>query len=251
MVSDLPGDISITCDNPDIPTGADNLAHRAATLFSQAINCQINCRIHLKKNIPSGAGLGGGSSNAATVLLALNKLYGEPLNLTQLCYLGAQIGSDVPVFVHGWPAALCTGRGELISPANTQAPLPSHCLLIKPAFPVPTPWAYKAYAEMAQGDSQRVTALARVRQFAWGELRNDLEPPVFAKYLWLPATVQWLESLEGISAAAMSGSGSTVFALLSPSADTQSLLNACYKRFSPSTMISLCQIGAAPTTSNN
>lgn len=104
---------AISCSNPSIPTNRDNLAFKALDLFRKETNYSFCCKIDVQKNIPIQAGLGGGSSNAATVLFALNNLHGNPLSKNELSHLGAKIGSDVPFFFTNG-LAYATGRGEIL-----------------------------------------------------------------------------------------------------------------------------------------
>jgi len=105
--------IQLTCNEPSLPTNAENLVVRAAKDFLQSTGINEGIRIHLEKRVPIAAGLGGGSSNAANTLLGLNELFGEPLSQSTLATLAAGIGSDVPFFLQPLPA-LATGRGEQI-----------------------------------------------------------------------------------------------------------------------------------------
>lgn len=199
--------VAFTCSDATVPADESNLALKALSAFEARTGRTAAWRIHLEKRIPHGAGLGGGSSNAATVLRALNELSGAPLTLPQLLELGAQIGSDVPCFLLDSPAADGTGRGEIVSPAEFPHQLP--LLLIKPPFPVPTPWAYKNWATSKEIDG----VLYAPQLCPWGTMVNDLERPVFAKYLLLPALKNWLLDQGEVRAALMSGSGSTMFAI--------------------------------------
>ena len=118
-----------TSDDPTLPSGEGNLVVRATRSFFGEINQEPQVRIALKKNIPHGAGLGGGSSDAASTLLALNELYRQTLPRARLTNLAAALGSDVPFFLAGG-AARCRGRGEIVEPVG---PLPSlSLLLLKP-----------------------------------------------------------------------------------------------------------------------
>jgi 4-diphosphocytidyl-2-C-methyl-D-erythritol kinase len=121
--------------------------------------------------------------------------------------MAAELGSDVPVFLEGRPA-WCRGRGEKVEAAEFAAPLP--LLLLKPGFGVPTPWAYKHWKDSTRLAGVRYEAQA----FEWGELENDLERPVFEKYLALAAMKEWLRRQPEAAGSLMSGSGSTVFAIL-------------------------------------
>lgn len=202
--------IQFTCNDPEIPLGSDNLCVKAAELFLEATGLEHGLSISLMKRIPHGAGLGGGSSDAAAVLRGLNALFDDPLVAEELHQLAARLGSDVPFFLEQGPA-WCRGRGEILEPVEA---LPERrILLIKPPFPVPTPWAYKRYAEMQQSlDS----AAPDVQSLEGIELINDLEPPVFEKYLLLPVMKEWLRRQAGVESAFMTGSGSTMVAILSP-----------------------------------
>src|SRR5712691_8999905 len=130
------------CDDPSVPKGDENLAVRAANLFFERTNIDGGISIELKKRIPHGAGLGGGSSDAATTLLALNQLFETNLARDELAKLGSTIGSDVPFFLFE-SASLCRGRGELVAP--TKLPEALSLLLLKPDFTVTTAWAYSRW----------------------------------------------------------------------------------------------------------
>ena len=126
----------------------ENLAVRAAYAFNGALSAHgrrpLGVRIALRKNVPHGAGLGGGSSDAAAVLRGMNRLGGHPLSGAELMRIGASLGSDVPFFVSGASRALGTGRGERILPLE---PLPTReVILALPVEPVSTPWAYDRLA---------------------------------------------------------------------------------------------------------
>ena len=209
--------VNFTCSDPTVPSDESNLALKALRAFESRVGTQSSWRIHLEKRIPHGAGLGGGSSNAATILRAANELSGSPLALPQLLELAAQIGSDVPCFLLDSPAADGTGRGEIVQPADFPHQL--HLVLIKPPFPIPTPWAYKNWA-----DSREVPGVLYAPQLCeWGTMVNDLERPVFQKYLLLPALKNWLREHAATRAALMSGSGSTMFAITDTAAQAAEL----------------------------
>src|SRR5437660_12354325 len=109
--------IQLTCSHPTLPTDSRNLVYRAAAMFLERAAIKDGVRIHLEKNIPLAAGLGGGSGNAATTLLGLNELFCQPLNRAQLLTIAASLGSDIPFFLQDKPA-LATGRGEQIEPLD-------------------------------------------------------------------------------------------------------------------------------------
>jgi 4-diphosphocytidyl-2-C-methyl-D-erythritol kinase len=199
--------IQLTCSDPELEFGSGNLAWRAADLFLRETSRPGGATIELHKHIPHGAGLGGGSSDAAAVLKALNAQAPAPLDDRTLAALAAQLGSDVPFFLRAEPS-LARGRGEILEPCPLRPPL--DLLLIKPPFAVETAWAYR------QWDTD-VTVPSRwtAPQLHDGiEIFNDLERPVFAKYLILAALKEWLLEHSLVAAAAMSGSGSCLFAIL-------------------------------------
>src|ERR1041385_8755297 len=105
--------IELTCSNPSLPTDTSNLVYRAASKFIERAGIGDGIRIHLEKKIPMAAGLGGGSGNAATTLVACNELFGLPLPASHLHEIAASLGSDIPFFLQTAPA-LATGRGEVI-----------------------------------------------------------------------------------------------------------------------------------------
>lgn len=206
----------LRCSDPTLPTGEENLAIRAVRILESETGRALPVRIHLDKHIPAGAGLAGGSSDAVAVLKAVNTLYELHYDETALLTAAAKIGSDTAFFVRGG-AALCRGRGEILAdPGEVNRLQHRQVLLVKPPFGIPTPWAYSRWAEMQPppGESQLLDT--------W-TLRNDLEAPVFEKYLALPTLKNWLREQPGVEAALMSGSGSTLFAILQSETDGQAL----------------------------
>jgi 4-diphosphocytidyl-2-C-methyl-D-erythritol kinase len=199
----IPEGIEFTCSDPALSDAKDNLATKAARIFLDEFKLTTGVRIHLEKQVPVGAGLGGGSSDAAAVLLALRQLTKTDCPDSKLVELASRLGSDIPFFIYGTPS-VCRGRGEIIEPL----PLKDHFqgLLVHPGFGVSTPWAYKTYAQNpGQG--------AAGKTFADFTLRNDLEPPAFSKYPWLPTVKSWFQKQPAVLDSLMSGSGSSVFAL--------------------------------------
>jgi len=217
---------SLECDTEGVPTDDSNLVSRAHQLFAKETGTSAFYHILLEKRVPHGAGLGGGSSDAATTLLALNELENTQLPLSKLEELAAQIGSDVPVFL-SQSAARCEGRGEIITPISLA--INHDLVLFKPNFEIPTPWAYSQWK-----DSQEVPG------FTYGPqsieeltLVNDLERPVFEKHLFLGELKNYLLEQSDVTAAIMSGSGSTVFAVLSPSSNAQELIQRTLQATDP------------------
>ena len=220
-------DFSFTCSDPNLPTDGANLVVKAVEALAQASGKELPYHIHLEKHIPVGAGLGGGSSNAATTLLALNSQLEKPLSAEALHELAAGLGSDVPFFLYGG-AARCTGRGEKIEAAPAPPELP--VVLFKPGFNISTQDAYSncMAAEELPGiryDEYRYAGL---------KLINDLEKPVFAKHRYLAELKDWLQNRRDTKAVLMSGSGSTMFAILRSNGRPEGLINTAHKYFDSS-----------------
>jgi 4-diphosphocytidyl-2-C-methyl-D-erythritol kinase len=204
--------VEFRCDDPSVPTGDENLVVRAAKAFFEAAKLKASVSIELKKKIPHGAGLGGGSSDAASTLLALNKLSETNLPHEALAKLGETIGFDVPFFVFE-SAAMCRGRGELVAPEKLKEKM--SILLLKPEFGVATAWAYQRWQ-----DSREIPRINyALQEFSGHRFANDLERPVFEKFVFLAQMKTWLRNQPEVGVALMSGSGSTVFAVMRPNVD--------------------------------
>jgi len=226
--------ISFRCDDPSVPRGSENLAVRAANAFFTATQTKPAVSIVLKKIIPHGAGLGGGSSDAAAVLLALNQLFATKLSRQKLAKLGSTIGSDVPFFIFE-SAAVCTGRGEIVTPRKLTEQL--SILLVKPDFGVSTPWAYRRWQ-----NSRELPGISYVQQdFRGQKLHNDLERPVFEKFVFLARIKMWLLQRKEVAAALMSGSGSTVFAALRPNVNIDLLAKRVRKELDREIWTCVCE----------
>ena len=227
--------IRLSCSNPELPTDSKNLVYRAAELFLRAIGTSDGARIHLEKKIPLAAGLGGGSGNAATTLMALNDLFGAPLTHGQLSEMAASLGSDIPFFLQNRPG-LGSGRGEVITPLE---PFPSlsgvWIILVHPGFGISTPWAYAQLAQFPEalngkpGRAQKLISLLQNQSLAAAskEFYNSLEAPALKKYPIL-ALLQEFFRENGASATLMSGSGSATFALV-PSQKSGEILLETFK----------------------
>jgi 4-diphosphocytidyl-2-C-methyl-D-erythritol kinase len=228
------GPPSFTSNVPELEGDPSNLIVRAAQLFNEAVSIQATYAIRLEKNIPIGAGLGGGSSNAGATLRLLNRLHNAPLRAVQLEALGASLGSDVAFFVSG-QSARCRGRGELMEPR----PFPRDLwiCLFKPGFGISTADAYRAYTALPP-DQKR----GQEEDTVWGKLRNDLEPAVFPKYLLLPGIKGWLKKQPETMLAHMSGSGSTLFAIVRNQADGGMLRNRFRQEFGEQIWTAVCQL---------
>jgi 4-diphosphocytidyl-2-C-methyl-D-erythritol kinase len=214
--SDSGKGIEFRCDDPSVPMSDDNLVLCAAKAFFAATKLKSAVSIELKKRIPHGAGLGGGSSDAASTLLALNELFETKLPREALAKLAEPIGSDVPFFIFE-SVALCRGRGEFVAPMRLPQAL--SILLLKPNFVVPTAWAYSRWQ-----DAGEIPGISYAPQkFAGQIFVNDLERPVFEKFVFLAHLKMWLLNEPEVGAALMSGSGSTVFAVMRPHVDVDLL----------------------------
>ena len=209
----------LRCSDPEVPTGPENLILKAAAAFREALGRAVYFQFDLEKRIPMGAGLGGGSSNAAVALRAMNALLGEPLEKSVLFELSAGIGSDCPFFIDP-PPALMLGRGEVIEavePGVAERLRGQRLLLFRPDFGVETVWAYGRLVAGAP-ESYEAASLARARLERFGEgapwrdlLFNSFEAPIGHKYLSI-ATLLGLLRQKGVPCL-MSGSGSCCFAL--------------------------------------
>lgn len=202
-------EFSLHCEADGVPLDESNLVAKAVRVFEKHTSKQCRWAIALEKNIPHGAGLGGGSSDAATTLLALNSLCKTNLPLEKLAELSAQIGSDIPFFIYQQTCQI-SGRGEIVKPIQVDQLAGTSVLLIKPSFGVSTPDAYKncLFAEPLAGINYEP------QRTSWGEVFNDLEMPVFQKHRFLAEVKHWLLEQPEVCAALMSGSGSTMMAFL-------------------------------------
>jgi 4-diphosphocytidyl-2-C-methyl-D-erythritol kinase len=210
------GGISFSCDDSSLPGGEENLVVRAVKLFQKSTKTSGGLSISLEKKIPHGAGLGGGSSDAATTLLGLNELFETRLGQKDLMELAAQLGSDIPFFI-AQSAAVCRGRGEIVSPVKLPAAL--RLLLVKPDFSAPTPSAYARW----KNSRELVGVDYAPQEFSGVRFTNDLERPVFEKFVLLAYLKTWLRQQPEVGAALLSGSGSTVFAVLRDGAEADQL----------------------------
>jgi 4-diphosphocytidyl-2-C-methyl-D-erythritol kinase len=220
------------CDQPGL-AGDDNLAVRAARAFFAETNREPKVRLTLRKKIPHGAGLGGGSSDAAATLRGLNRLFDARLSDEKLRGVAAKLGSDVPFFLKE-TAAACTGRGEIVMPARLPTSL--NLLLLKPEFGVPSAWAYSRW----HATRELAGTIHEPQEFADIIFANDLERPVFEKFLFLAQIKSWLRRQSDVGAALMSGSGSTVFAVLRPGADGELVAKRAKAELDPNLWTHVC-----------
>jgi len=222
------------CDDPSLPKGEDNIVVRAVNVFFEEMKITSGVSIELKKTIPHGAGLGGGSSDAASTLLALNELFATKLQREALAKMAEIIGSDAPFFIFQ-SAAVCQGRGEVVSPIRLREQL--SVLLLKPGFGVPTQWAYSRWR-----DSREIPGISYASQTFDGQtFVNDLERPVFEKFVFLAELKMWLLKQPEVGAALMSGSGSTVFAVIRDNTDVDLLARRATVELDPELWTCVCE----------
>ena len=200
---------SLHCSNDIIPINTENTITKAYKLLNKKFNFKNHYKILLEKNIPIGGGMGGGSSNAAFTLKALNKLNNLKLTNKKLYETGLKIGSDVPFFIEGG-IKLVSGRGEIIN--DYSAPLINdlYILLIFPDFSVDTSWAYKKIKNKLQYKKYSTKFPALDSQVNWKLFENDFEDIVGSAYPEIFEIKQFLYN-NGALYSGLSGSGSTMF----------------------------------------
>jgi len=238
--------LELTCTEPSLPTGPQNLVYRAATRFLESARIPDGVRLHLEKKIPLAAGLGGGSGNAAVTLLGLNELFGQPLAQEELVSIAASLGSDIPFFLQDKPA-LATGRGERIQPLDFFPALEGAAfLLIHPGFGIATAWAYQQLARFPAalngqpGKARKLISLLQTSNLArtGRDLYNSLEAPAFEKYPILALFQEFLRA-NGAAATLMSGSGSTTFAVAQSPAAAEELADKFKTKFGPNNWLAV------------
>jgi 4-diphosphocytidyl-2-C-methyl-D-erythritol kinase len=207
-------DIQLSCDATQLATDQSNLVYRAAAMVLAHAKHSIGLDIDLRKRIPMGAGLGGGSSDAAATIVGLNHLLRLEWSPKQMADVGQSLGSDVPFFLFA-PSAFVEGRGETVRPVVIEGT--RWVVLVNPGFGVDTKWAYQELAAtrttvMPLSPAQR--ELDRRSSVTWAQLiaaaENDFEAPVFAAHGKLRELKRSLQGY-GAEIALLSGSGATVF----------------------------------------
>ena len=206
--------IEFSCSSENVPSDSTNLAVRAGQSYLDG--CERTAgkglRIHLEKKIPVGAGLGGGSSDAAAVLNGANRLFGEPLSMNDLLEMGKGLGADVPFFISGHAAAVATGIGDRLKEAASTDNV--YYLLVNPGFVVSTKWVYENYRLTNKSKNFRLCGSENVEGglFDVNRLHNDLEQVTLSRYPVLDEIKDFLTGTGAIGTL-MSGSGPTVFGL--------------------------------------
>lgn len=208
----------VDCDDAAIPSGRENIVHRACALWKRARRFSGGIEVYLEKRIPAGSGLGGGSSDAAATLIGLERLTGNRLEPAQKWTLAARLGSDVPLFLLGGRVLGC-GRGEEVYPLEDLPERP--CLVVFPGFTVSTAEAYPALERALGFRLTRTSEAPSIDSFGarspyplghWGPAENDFERVVFARWPGL-AKLKRRFIRAGAETASLTGSGSAVYAI--------------------------------------
>ena len=218
---DTPAHVRLVCDDPNLPTDERNLVVRVTSSWGRRVYELEKMRVRplcasLGKKIPAGAGLGGGSSDGASALRAVNGLWETGANDLELAEFAGQFGSDLPFFFHG-PSSICSGRGEIVEPIAR--PRPKWAMLVLPGIMMPTPEVYRRFDELKLGRDENVKKMPAWN--AWNQLSaadllpmliNDLEAPAFSISKRLRELREAVE--RGVQRIVrMSGSGSSLFTI--------------------------------------
>ena len=220
--------LELTCSDPKLPTDERNLCLRAARLLSERLPAPTGARIHLEKRLPWGAGLGSGSSDAATTLTGLCRLWDRSPPREALMEMAATLGSDVPFFIDAHPA-LAEGRGERLTRLDTMIGgepfnFPYTVAIAAPAIHISTAEAYAAVTPARRAGRSLAALVLDGEPRDWQrELKNDFEPSVFVRH---PVLGRLKEQFYGGGAAyaSLSGSGSAVYALFADEATARAAI---------------------------
>jgi len=207
------GEIRRITDVAGVPAEQD-LVVRAARLLQTHTGSRYGADIAVHKVLPMGGGIGGGSSDAATTLIALNRLWGTGLDRAELQALGLQLGADVPVFVFGRDA-FAEGVGEALQPLDLE---PAWYVIVSPGVSVPTAEIFCAE------DLTRNTPLIKIADFVASTTRNDLQPVACKRYPEVQSAIDWLGQY---APARMTGSGACVFAEVNSAQDAERIAASC------------------------
>jgi 4-diphosphocytidyl-2-C-methyl-D-erythritol kinase len=210
------GGIRLTCDTGTLAVDSGNLVYKAAAAVLDQASLSVGLDVTLRKRIPMGAGLGGGSSDAAATILGLNQLLKLGWSREEMQAIAEPLGSDVPFFLFA-PAAVVSGRGEAVKPVWMEET--RWVVLVKPGFAVETQWAYQELAATRAGVRPLTSVHREIdqrRRISWTQLataaENDFEAPVFARHAVLREIKNALSML-GADVALLSGSGATMFGI--------------------------------------
>ncbi len=236
LCTEVHSDILITCSDSSVPTNEKNICHKIAQKFFERLGKSIGLEINLQKNIPAAAGLGGGSSNGACVLMCLNDHFDQYFGFDELIDIAASVGKDIPFFFSQQNGALIEGMGEIIS---EEFLVPQkYFLIINPQIDVSTPWAFGELAKhlwfMTDQDRENISYnmrdVLKRNEDGTSLLYNDFEIAVFAHYPIIAEIKQALIAF-GAQNALMSGSGSTVFGVFETEMEMHKAQEKLIKRF--------------------
>ncbi len=222
--------IELICENSELLNFEKNIVYKAAKLFKEKYNVNKGIKIKLTKNIPMGAGLGGGSSDAASTILALNKIWNVNDDIKNLEKLGAKLGADVPFFMTGGVAKI-SGIGDIVEKIN--AKLSFDFILVKPSFGVSTPYAYSK-VKFPLTNVRKISKIINILEKGMFDFEsakdlffNRFEDFIFDEYQEIKQIRKVLEELG--CASLMSGSGATVFGLVHDKKNIDFILNELKK----------------------
>ncbi len=231
--------IKITCNDPDLPTDSSNLCYRSAELLKDNFNIDKGIEIRIIKRIPVAAGLGGGSSNAASTLMGLNKLWRLGLSQKKLAKLAARLGCDLPFFIYNLSFALGEGRGDKIKPLNGLKHKRLWHILVVPKLTVSTPLIYENWDTRKIRRAELTKPGYNVKILTSGRLKNS--QPLLQEFLFnsleevtsaiYPEVGEVKERLKafGLKSVLMSGSGPAVFAIVSSRKEAVYVTRQLYK----------------------
>ena len=237
--------ISLTCNNSCLPTDNRNLAYRAAEAYLTSIDETVRIEIDLCKHIPSEAGLGGGSSDAAAVLRALNTYFNQKLDHSSMITLAARLGGDVPLFLAQKPVRM-RGKGDLVEPFDFELPI-FYGVIVHPGTGVSTPHAYSLLDAVPNRQFGNGTEkfLAHLREYnsrniidlLVTEMSNDFESIILSAYPDVKKTYEMIMSA-GALRALLCGSGSAVFGLARDRDHAKQLVDILTNHFPFVTLVS-------------
>jgi 4-diphosphocytidyl-2-C-methyl-D-erythritol kinase len=255
IVSEIPGGIDVSCDRAEIPDGKGNIVYRAAECLRERAGLSRGIAVRIEKRVPAGAGLGGGSADAAVALRALNQIWKARLPEDALKEIAARLGSDVPFFLDP-RTSLCRGRGEIISPLPPAPPF--WMVLIHPGVDVSTRWAYgeldRARRRPAPPLEPLIESLPRgtIREIA-PLLYNAFEEAVAKRHPEVSRALSFLMDA-GALRALMSGSGSTAVGIAESREEAQIIARRARETLPPAwTVVAVPNLSACPVpkTSTN
>jgi len=238
--TDPPAHVRLVCDDLNLPTDERNLVVRVTSSWGRRVYEMKKMRVRslrasLAKKIPAGAGLGGGSSDGASALRAVNVLWETGASDSELAEFAGQFGSDLPFFFHG-PSSICTGRGEIVRPIAR--PRPQWAMLVLPEIMMPTPEVYRRFDQMELGRDENVKEMPDWNVSAelsaadlLPMLVNDLEAPAFSISKRLRELRETVE--RGVQRIVrMSGSGSSLFTIFDEREEAEAAARKTNKDFS-------------------